>query len=369
MRTQLLITVLLFFTSLSFAQLGLSSFDVPVDAKSISMGESFVAVNDPLSSLMYNPASYNPNSGLSVSYSQRRANLVNDMNQFMYYNASVSYNSPIGEFAFLYNRLDWGTYDITAGSPAISGKTHLYDHLFLVKYSYPIADNLTCGVAIKTYNIIEVLTAGYSSAPMLETTSLPVLVDIGALYSKSLLPSDQDVKDKLTFGLSIQNYGSDFRQKGDLAIEFVRLPRYARIGFSYLLSTSPDKQSSPSILGVQISGEYRNLLNPLPSQGSERDYWGFGSELTVYELLSLRIGGDIMPYTGAYGNKGVPSVRYGVGIKFPFKYLGVNTPLRLHVGYAGIPLNSLVDYSFENAKATLQVFSLGVDYPLNNSNQ
>ncbi len=366
-----IVIMFVLFSSLMFGQqTSLFSLDTPVDAKSISMGESFVAVNHPLSSLMYNPASFSEGSGITASFTRRRANFFDLVNDFAYTSYAISYNSPIGEFGFLYNRFYQGEYTITtASSPEGIGKAELYDHLFLGKYSTKIGENISIGMAVKVFNTTANQTEGIIGTNFISTSSVPVLFDAGVMYNTSISRTTL-IKDNLTLGLSLQNFGTDYRQTQSNNEVYIRLPHYGRVGFSYMMSLPGEVEHTPSPLSILLTAEYKNLLNTFTSQDGNRDFWGFGSEITFYNLLHLRLGGEIFPYNSVYGNKGVASLRYGAGINFPLKYLGIETPISFHIDYAGIPTNSLIYNSyFFNAQSVadvLQIFSVGLDYPISN---
>ena len=353
------------FTS-GFSQFQYYSLDVPTDARSIALGESFVAVKHPISSLMYNPASLSPDAGLSIAYSARRANFYEQVNDLTYYNISASYSTSVGEFGFLYNQYYQGEWTITTPSyPDGIGKAKVYDHFFLGKYSRAFGKHITAGVALKIFNTVLRQTSGPPNTITQETSSLPFLLDAGCMYSTSLLFSPDVINDSLTLGIAFQNFGTDFRQLSGTTPQekFIKLPRYLRLGFSYDLTVPTLSENSLIPLRVFLTGEYRNLLNSYSE--SEKDYWGFGSEVTLFELLSLRLGGFIKPNNSAYGYKGVPNLQYGIGMLLPLKYIGIHTFLRFRLDYAGIPLKpSPYDYFYlSNSTTVLHTVSIGIEYP------
>ncbi|MBI5216101.1 MAG: hypothetical protein HY960_10155 [Ignavibacteriae bacterium] len=371
---RIIFIVLLFFITFSsvFSQFPYnSSLDIPSDSRSISMGESFVAVKHPISSLLYNPASYSGKRGLIISYSLRRANFFDQINETKLYNFSMSYSSILGEFGFMYNRYDWGEGVVTLNDPTPIGKVHFYDHVFLAKYSKLLLKNFSVGIIVKTFNFVESQTEGIP-VPLNETSSLPILIDIGSMYSTTLAKQLQSIHDELIFGCSIQNYGTDYRVKsppdpvGQIEEHFEKLPRYLRFGFSYSLKFKSPLNENLTPVQLLLTGEYRNLLNADERQNDSRDFWGYGSEISFFEVFSFRLGGYINPYRSVYGEKGKPSTRFGFGLNIPFERIVPNIPITLSFDYSNIPLNTSVYNGWDiTANNSLDVFTISLKYNKN----
>jgi hypothetical protein len=178
--------------------------------------------------------------------------------------------------------------------------------------------------------------------------------------------------DELSFGISLQNFGTDFKLKTTYTNLFpmppgtttreetVPLPRYLRIGFAYLLSINPKEEGGLSPVKILITAEYRNLLNPGQYQEDERTYWGFGFGVSVYEVVSARIGGFLTPANSIYGDRGVPQLRYGFGLRAPLQQLGIAAPFTISLDYSGIPIN--VSSYRKDVNTTLKAFSLQIAY-------
>jgi hypothetical protein len=111
---------------------------------------------------------------------------------------------------------------------------------------------------------------------------------------------------------------------------------------------------------ILITGEYRDLLNPGQRQEDESDYWGFGFEALVYEVVSARIGGFLTPTNSIYGDRGVPQLRYGFGLRAPLQQLGIAAPFTINVDYSGIPIT--VSPYWKDLNTTLKAFSLQIAY-------
>ncbi len=355
------------FSTLFSQTLYRSSLVIPTDARSIAMGESFVAVRDPIHTLMYNPASFSTNTGLQVTLSVRKGNYYDALNDFAYYNFSAAYTSTIGEFGLLYSQYYQGIMPITTSAyPEGIGEAKVYDHLFLGKYSRSIGKHLTTGFAIKVFNNIIRQTSGPPNSITFETTSLPILLDMGCMYSTSLLPILETITDELILGFSLQNFGTDFRQKVSTNSPeiYTKLPRFTRVGLSYTLTVANNEDNSLNPFSVIISGEYRNALNYSPN--GERDFWSYGGEFSLFEILSLRLGGYIQPYRNVFGESKKPSTRFGFGLNIPIEKISLNLPFTLSFDYSNIPLNTSVYNGFGIIPNTsLDVFSLNLKYNKN----
>jgi hypothetical protein len=168
------------------------------------------------------------------------------------------------------------------------------------------------------------------------------------------------VHDRITFGASLQNFGTDYRGKetssGIVTEGLILLPRYLRLGFTYSFALLHDSDYRYDPLSILITGEYRNLLNAYPNNG--KDFWGFGMETKFFDLVALRLGGFTQPYESINGTRGLPALRYGLGLNLPLSRLGVDEPLTVKLDYSGMPQQ----FSFEYALTNQKVLSIEVVY-------
>lgn len=105
-------------------------------------------------------------------------------------------------------------------------------------------------------------------------------------------------------------------------------------------------------------GEYSNVLNWF---GPTRYYhWGWGIELSGYDILCVRLGGYLQPFSSVFGQERVAAIRLGAGVRLPFRLLVPDAaPFACSIDYAAIPL---YDAYFLGAPATANVFSLTLSY-------
>ena len=359
-------------------------FDTPTDPRSVSMGESFVAVPANPSALMYNPAGLAGLSGLNVSYSRKNLDWVSEGLSFYSMNAAVS--TSFGVFAAQYNRYLMGTIPVTTELyPDGNGsEMTLYSHDVAVGYAYRLAVGLALGAAAKYYDFVESIS-GPLNGGMPPWTSTPAyLFDFGITYTLPRLHSQEAVEDSITVGLSYQNVGSRWKiaypqsayqgalMEYDQNTEEVQLPEYFRIGVSYAMRIQPPEKGGLSPFAALLTAEFRSLQNPVqtgyeiywPSPVSpETSYWGFGLECTVFEFLSLRGGAAFRPFESMEGDRDRPSFRYGAGIHIPVQRIGVDIPLTASIQYTVVPA---VDHGYylgpPDRTGTFPVFSIDIQY-------
>jgi len=343
-----------------FVETGIRSLDTPVDPRTVAMGESFVAIHGNQTAFIYNPAGTVGIRGVGISYSQRRVDWTDFTSDFKYHSLVTTLQTPICNVALTYARFDQGEFTIINSQGADIGKGKLHDYVIGLSASRRYGNRVALGIAVKTFDISETITSG--SVQPFETTR-PILFDIGALFDLNVHLAEDSLSDTFTIGVSLQNFGTDFRTREAQPIEnneLVKLPRYLRLGFSYSVKLLPHSESSLTPFMFLLTGEYRNLLNGADFQDDDRDFWGFGVEATFFEIIALRIGGYVSPYNSIYGRRGTPSLRYGVGLIVPFSRMGITLPFSVRIDYAGIPLHDV--FFFSGNKKVLDAFGLGVMY-------
>lgn len=367
--TTLVVAASMGVTSRSWGQYLLSSvtaLDVPVDARSIGMGESFSGVPGDLSAVMYNPAGLSDMHGVQASYSFRSLNWLSGFTDFEYHSAALAFSTPLFAVGILYTRADQGNSNVvsTTGSDVI-GAIESHSDLLAVGVARPIVGGLSCGLTIKGFTDGMTVTAG--DPGLFFQTYGCFLVDIGAMYTLAGLMGDERVQDSYSAGISLQNFGSDLREQMSLyhipppPSVLIRVPRYFRLGVSCTLNLLPSNEGGLDPVRLLLSGGYRNLLNPTDYQSGQRDFWGWGVEATAYEMVILRMGGYIDGVNSIYGPRGVPALRYGAGIAVPMARLGASIPLTLRFDFAAIPIQQIF-FSTIQSKSTLTAVTFGVAY-------
>lgn len=364
MKKYILIIQILF-NLITFAQNGNYTIkgtpaDIVIDAKNISMGESFVANNNSPNSFFENPAAISNNS-LSFFYNYRYhgwSSMLEDMN---YFNTGVSVCVPFGKFAFSYNKFSSG--DISINNDYNSYKfTYTLFSIILAK---DLFDNFTVGFGIKFFN-------SKSTSNSIEfgntNSNTPSLIDFGILYSINKLVNSPSYTDKLSFGISVQNFSDELKETNSLYsdVEMINdLAKYARAGFAY---------DADMILGDKIqvntdftiTGEYYRLLNPGDGEEANVDYWGAGAEIKFFKIIAIRAGVIVPPTYSVLHERGELNWRYGAGLNYPLYIWGL--PLSITFDYAYIPIESdgsEINYFNDpssKVRSNLYAFSFGLSY-------
>ncbi len=328
--------------------------DVITDAKTISMGESFVANNNSSNSFFENPAAISNNS-LSFFYSYRYHGWASSFEDMNYSSVGVSVSAPFGKFAFSFYKFSSG--DISVGS---DDSYELSRILYSFIFSKDIIDHLTIGFGVKFFN-----SETTSSPPELEDfkSNTPTLIDFGILYEIKEIINSQAYKDKLSFGLSIQNFGNELEETNASYPDIVlknELAKYARVGFVYETKMILGEKMQVNV-DVTITGEYQKLLNPGYDEKFNVDYWGGGAEIKFFKIIALRAGVIVPPTYSVLHERGKLNWRFGAGLNYPLFIL--DKPFTISFDYAYMPISAdQTEIDFIKARDNLYAFSLGLTY-------
>lgn len=361
MKMKLFLILFFILTANSFCQI--YTLEANCDARAIAMGESFVANTNGLVTADNNPATLVGQKGLSVYYNRTNLNWSDFFGNNYFTLSGISTKTSIGNFSLLYKRFNNEEIEniMVEDKARIVTTAEPYFYTAIISYSNNIFDGLSVGINVKTFGYKLNVTKGQAEEGESNT---PVVADFGVLYNMNGFINTDNIKDKLNFGTSLTNYGTDYRtsQSYSLTIpstekHLEKLPRMLKLGFAYELNIK--NASQEGLFKFVLAGEYDNLLNKYSHYSdAQKDYWKVGMEGTLMDILSLRLGGLANPYTSIYGDKGVLSLKYGLGINFPFELIGINYPVSLSFDYAVMPLTN-----FEtNNKKNLDAFNLSVSY-------
>ncbi len=352
---------ILFLSTLRFGQI--SSLTENYDARAIAMGESFVANPNGLFSPDNNPATLIGQKVVSLFYNRRNINWLSGLDDFVFYSLGTAFKTSFGNFAFTYKRYDFGEVRIsTPEYPDGEATMKANYYTAVLSYANNITENLSAGMNVKLHGFsADIVKGDYT----INDGNTPVIFDAGLLYRMSGFINQPYAKDDVYFGVSVTNYGTDYKPDNfghagvvQFVSNVVKVPRFLKLGFAYELDVKSNNEAE--LFNFLLTGEYNYLLNSY-RQDSEKDFWGVGMQTSFFNILSLRMGGVANPYTSIYGNKGVLSIRYGFGINFPFELIGVKPPVSIAFDYVVIPLSE-VDYFFNNHKKNLDAFNLSVSY-------
>ncbi len=339
-----------------------NSLDTDTDPKSIALGESSVAnIVNPTSKS--NPASLCGIQGLSAYFSRRNLDHWEMTKDYFYNSIGLAYHSNFGFLGFDYSRFNLGELPITTfENPDAVGKMIIFDHTFTLTYSNYISEDLAFGVNLKTFSEV-VKLIGETGNKKPPRTTLPIILDLGLIYNLNGFVQEEFARDQITFGTSIQNYGSDYRTTWILSENtehqyYIKLPRFFRLGMSYYLSLI--KNSESDYFSFLASFEYRNILN----KKNQSTFWGIGFQSRFLDILSLRMGGIMNPYSSIFGEEKTFTMRYGLGLNLPLKLIGIDFPVVLGFDYTFIPLKNFAGYFYfiKNQKKNLTSFEISLTY-------
>ncbi|HTY39422.1 MAG TPA: hypothetical protein VMH23_20055, partial [Bacteroidota bacterium] len=275
-----------------------------------------------------------------------------------------------------YRRLDYGRAYMSDPADIIpNGKLHPNDYTVGLAWGYAIDPRFQVGVGVKMFNQNDLVGwwGSQLSDADLGVKSGPAFVcDLGVLSNTGSLFGNGKVQDNLSLGLALQGFGTPFRYHytGEsfyydpatgvtrivaIPIDYtIPLGRNLRIGIAYHLEVMSEVPSQLSPFSIVVMGEYRDLLNATMWHGNAS--WGLGVEISIFELLQLRGGGEAEPFDGVYGYQNTLHGRYGVGVHLPIQRIAPGWPSVVIEG--DYSLMQLVDWT----PSMLRMYSLRVRY-------
>lgn len=332
-----------------------TSLDIVTDAASVALGESFVA--NPANQYAYfeNPAAISTNTGMQIFYNYRSLNWMPLVDKQKYFSAGGSVATSIGNFGFAYNQFSTGEISTSSSDPNITSTD--VNRTFLFSYSNSILKDFYAGASVKLFNrSLNMKGMNYSV-----TSNNAFLFDAGLLYQATGFFARRETKDKISAGISLQNFGTDYKEE----LKYIytetylqKLPRYFRVGFAYSLNTVVGQQLQAN-LDLQLTGEYKRLLNPGEGEQNDVNYWGAGIQAALFKVVSFRLGGVSSPEDNLLWDKNKFNFRYGIGLNFPLAVLGLDHPITIRFDYAVIPINKT---AFENSQNSLYAFTVSLSY-------
>ena len=316
------------FIIMGFADVGWSQFSTSatfllqsLGARGVALGESFVAVNDGVQSLYWNP------SGLPMSekrietvFTHRPSMLLNTQN-FEYFALAYQFSTR-STLAAHYTYVDYG---------AVGGDLpdHTYSYTLGATYAVQINKHLSTGLTLKRVSQ-ELFRSAHSLA-----------VDVGVLYQWQNFLRAPFCRNQLNLGASLSNWGQKaefFKGQAD------PLPQFLRIGMtSSLKSHAKWAETRLSRAGVLISFEYQKLLND-----KEKIWeWGTGIEVQFLEMMHFRLGyHKRFPQTNrtAIGKTLETGATYGFGFNMPVDQIfKLARPFTFQFDFASAPQGGWVE--------------------------
>lgn len=222
---------LLIISSLIFSQgniiLSGDYINTTLNARSISLGESFVANPTGISSVDNNPATIIGNSNLDVSYTRRDDGWLNN-SKAVFYSLGTTIKTPIGFWALMYKRYNSGILITTTENPEGNGD-YVNDYTMSLSYANNLSDDFAVGLTLKNF------TDDYGSNYKFNK---PVLLDFGLLFSSKGFIQTEMINDNIFVGAAIQNFGGRLKLNYE-TVSFdqycysYNLSRYVKLGFTY----------------------------------------------------------------------------------------------------------------------------------------
>lgn len=334
-----------------------TTLDVITDVADIALGESFVANSKSQFAFFENPAALPNNNGTRLFYNYRSFGGFKAIEDRRYFSFGAVSSSSIGNFGFSYNEYSSGKNQNSPDDP--NQTTENINRTFILSYSHDIIGDLYAGASVKLFN--GSLKSTGMDYEMISNNAF--LFDFGLLYQTKGFLIEDDFNDFFRAGVSLQNFGTDYKEEHKyLFNETVKrkLPRYLRIGFAYELNMILGPKMRANI-GILLTGEYKNLINPTPSEESNVDYSGAGIEATLFKIISLRLGGTTSPEDdNILFDRAKINLRYGIGMNFPLA-IGLGYPMVFRFDYANIPINQTM---LEGSKNSLYGFGVSLSYGL-----
>ncbi len=302
----------------------LNSLESMVDAEQVALGESFAAFTSGLTSFKQNPATL-AGSRYPTAYYSFRDNDINSLFENSNFKQfGLTFKTPLGTSNINYVRFNSFSLDLI-DMTGDAGKIQYSDHTFSFNHAYQATDALALGVSLKWVDQNEDRTG--NTEPFEVESQAAIAGDIGVTYRLNGWYISRSVKDSLTIGASLQNFGSDLiYSSSGMDMEYgVQLPRLFKIGFAYGLTILSDDEIP--WFEYLLTAQYGRWLNATEFYEDDRDLGGLGTKVRFWEVLELNIGGFYQSYFTFYGDEDVLNIRYGMAVNLPFQRLGWRAPL------------------------------------------
>ena len=325
--------------------------------RSMSMGESCVALPEGAAARWSNPASLTGCTGIEASYNYRSDDVAPTLSNSGFKSFAISIGSPLGALAVQYTRYTTGP---VATDPSLQpGQTSEYlEHLLVVGGALFLVPGLSAGVEGKYFDV----AIQNGSAGLHDDSSPSYLLGAGVIYDLPLFLNESEVIQHLYAGGSVQNVGTKGRLSetvGGQTMSYQTLtPEHLRLGVSYSCKVTEEHSLAP--FEVKVTTEYRKVLNQDAAVSPGSDTWGFGAECTFFETLAIRGGGIISGVAGVYADANAVAPRFGAGVTLPLARLGMTVPITLRADYSIAWLAQSITYG----TGSISAFSIGASTPL-----
>jgi len=311
----------------------LDPYEVPVDARSASLGEGFVAIASSPAGMFYNAAGLAQLQGTEAQYGYRTfpVSTPNSVSNYTNYSATLG-SSLFGGFGVSYSTHIYDNPTIPVynrDSQIIANNYNETSTILQIGYANHLSPTMDAGVMF-----------GYSHRNISGLLGSAEWLDFGIRYHESLLKSR--VPDEFSFGLSLTHIGSPI-EYNDAIGSTETLPRTLRAGFAWHIAQPDTSWIANQFLSVLITGQYKDVLNQLnpgaigylgEENPNAKGYWSIGIETGAWDILFFRYGLLYRPYNSVYSNANNEQNSLGGGIKLPVhRLLSISTPVYLTFDY------------------------------------
>ncbi len=354
----LVVTLMVLFYSMKTNAQSTSSYEIPIDARSVAMGESFVAVAGNVAGLKYNPASLAMIRGVHVLYANRDMNWTSFTDDFRYSSYNIAVQTPVAILGFSYDRFDFGKI-LLADANGNTVDAYPYEHTFTLGAAHTFDCGLSVGASARTFHFVSTRITTASNPEGIDESTLPILFDLGFQYT--LPTSESATHSSLNIGASLQNFGSNVRYKDGTGKDLgsSQPDRFLRVGLAFKVSVNESEEALTPFRMI-TSLEYRRFLNGYSHD--KNDFYGGGIEATILDILTMRGGIFLSNNKWIYGEPRKFAYRYGFGANLPFQKLGVMVPLTARFDYTLVPLNDVSNFYLTMDKSKLAVISFQINY-------
>lgn len=337
------LTTLLACSPVCFAQSTIEYWsDTPPDARSLSLGEAFVAVAQGPSALFYNVAGMAGQKGPAASFDSRTEPGEGDI-----FNTHIQHQALAGTFGM--QRLGsigirYSSYfEKWNSSPTTTDFFTWHVSDILCAYANHISPTLDVGGGIGVAQlIVDYDPQGNSVNPEARhSQDAAVYVDLGFRYHESILKSN--VPDELSFAASLSHFGTSLGTAADLARSF-------RGGLAWKIAQPETTAFANQFFSGMITGQFKKVFNEgdfsTDQIKSNKGYWSMGMEIGIWDMLFLRYGLYYRPYDSQYSYANNAQSNLGGGVRIPIhKIIHMESPLWLSIDYA---MMHLLNGSYEH---------------------
>lgn len=289
---------------------GLSALELPLGARPLGMGRTFVAVPGDLQGLFYNPATLAPRDSAGLTFSRYQGASDLDVNGNY---AAGSLPLLGGVVTIAGNYEDLGEFELTGSGGEALGTADLRNLLAVGSYAFEVSPAIALGAS-----------ARYLSSDLGVAEGTGFAFDAGAMVRP--VPEFP-----LTLGAAVLNVGPDIDFElddplpGDDEPEGDPLPSRLRWGAAVEVREADDVEA-PADYGILIAGDLEHNLRELGDVSLHG-----GVEIDYRRIVMLR--GGLLRLVNSFGGESASGASLGAGVHW--KQLRVDLAREIGVNEIG----------------------------------